>query len=63
MAKAAAGKVVIGDFHNQLMPERLPFGGLSRVPAARAARRSAGEPRWSLGGFKARQNRGAFDGR
>src|SRR3954453_5571074 len=43
MSEAAAGAVVVFDFDDQLRAERFPFAGAFGAPAARAARRLAGE--------------------
>ena len=45
MAKAIAGEVVVADLDHQLRLERTPFARSFGRPAARPARRLAGEPR------------------
>ena len=45
MAEAAVGEMVVADFDDQLGPERLPFVGAPRAPAARTAWGVAGEAR------------------
>src|SRR5690242_18884721 len=44
VTKSPAGKVVVSHLHDQLRRERIPFPAPLRAPAARSARRSAGEP-------------------
>jgi len=43
VAKALAGEMVVADLDNKLGLERLPFAGAFGGPAARPARRVAGE--------------------
>src|SRR5689334_716728 len=45
MAETAAGEVVVLHLRHQRRPQRLPLGRTLRAPAARSARRAAGEPR------------------
>ena len=43
MAETVAGDVVVADLDHELRLQRLPFAGALGAPAARAARRVAGE--------------------
>src|SRR5688572_23180779 len=45
VTESVAAEMVVADFDDKLGLERLPFGGAFRRPAARPARRVAGETR------------------
>src|SRR5438477_11133143 len=45
MSKALAGEVIVADFNHEFWLKRHPFGGTLGHPAARTARRIAGEAR------------------
>ena len=46
VSKPAAGKMIIGDFHDNFWRDWLPFAGALRAPTARSSRRVAGETGW-----------------
>ena len=48
VAKTAAGKMIVGDFNDDLRIDRLPFAASLRAPTARPARRVSGETRLFL---------------
>ena len=46
VSKPAAGKMIVGDFNDNLWRDWFPFAGALRAPTARSSGRVAGESRW-----------------